>query len=342
VLLLVSVAVGHLFGWRGQVVVPVGETFSNTLSLYDSADPGPWVDVEHLPPFSLTLDSMHVTFEQSAAQRGAPREFRGTVTWTDRPGAAAHTGSIAVNHPLGLDGAKVYLLGNGYAPVITVRDSTGRVVYSEPTVFLPQDGSYTSTGVVKVPGAQPEQLGLVGQFLPTLDPASAMPRSIFPDALNPGLLVTALEGDLGLSSGAAQSVYALDTAKMHSLRTADGDTFRAMLQPGQTVQLPDGKGSVTFEKVQRYAALTIRHDPGKGWARGAALAAIRGLALSLFVPRRRVFVRVRDAGDDAGGLGRTLVEVGALARGEDAGLDDELTRLAERLGAQPATTRRSA
>ena len=107
------------------------------------------------------------------------------------------------------------------------------------------------------------------------------------------------------------------------------------------MQLPGGKGSVTFESVQRYAGLSIRHDPGKGWALGAALAAMIGLALSLFVPRRRVFVRVRPV-DGADGPGRTLVEVGALARGADAGLDGELDRLAERLTGTTATDRRPA
>ena len=52
-------------------------------------------------------------------------------------------------------GTKVFLLGNGYAPVITVRDSTGKVVYSQATPFLPQDGNYRSVGVVKATAARP-------------------------------------------------------------------------------------------------------------------------------------------------------------------------------------------
>ncbi len=323
VVLLVAVALGHLLGWRGDVVVPVGSTFSNTVSTYDTIDPGPWVDTERLPPFSLTVDKVSVRFETGAEQRGAPRDFRAEVTTRDQPDAATRPGTISVNHPLEVDGAKVYMLGNGYAPVITVRDSTGAVVYSDPTPFLPQDGMYTSTGVIKMPGAQPQQLGVVGQFLPTSSEGPGMRRSVFPDDLNPVLVLTALEGDLGLGSGVPQSVYSIDTSKMKSLRTADGDIFRALLRPGQTVQLPAGKGSITFDRVERFAGLSIRHDPGKLWALGAALAAMLGLALSLFVPRRRVFVRVRPDDDEPG---RTLVEVGALARGEDSGLDDEVDR----------------
>ncbi len=38
---IVGVAIGHLFGWRGDVIVSEGETFSSTLSSYDTFLPGP-------------------------------------------------------------------------------------------------------------------------------------------------------------------------------------------------------------------------------------------------------------------------------------------------------------
>jgi cytochrome c biogenesis protein len=72
----------------------------------------------------------------------------------------------------------------------------------------------------------------------------------------------------------------------------------------------------------------VRHDPGKEAALVFAVLAMTGLVASLFVPRRRVWVR---ASPEPGGTGRTLVEVGALARGEDGGLareaDDLVTAL---------------
>jgi cytochrome c biogenesis protein len=323
--LLVAVAAGHLLGWRGDVIVPVGAPpFSNAVASYDTLDTGPWVDPEKLSPFSVQVDSMSVTFETTqASQRGAPRDFRATVTSRDTPDAEPRTSTISVNHPLHVGGAKVFLLGNGYAPVLTVRDGTGEVVYSDATPFLPQDGSYRSVGVVKAPGAQPAQIGLQGIFLPTaqIDPDGM--RSLFPDALNPALALTAYVGDLGLSSSRPQSVYTLDVDGMRQLRSPDGSPYRALLRPGQTVQLPDGAGSVTFERVVRYAGLSVRHDPASGWALGSSIAAILGLSLSLFVPRRRVFVRVRRGTADTAGS-RTVVDVGALARGEDGHLDDEV------------------
>jgi cytochrome c biogenesis protein len=344
IVVLLGVAFGYLLGWRGDVVVPVGQTFSNAVVNYDTLRPGPWVDTERLPPFSVSIDRLKVSFETSANQRGAPREFRADITSQAGPAAPPVTGRIEVNHPLAVDGAKVYLLGNGYAPVITVRDSKGDPVYSDATVFPPQDASYVSAGVVRAVGARPQQLGVQGVLLPTAALGAARPTSLFPDALDPVLLIGVYEGDLGLGSGNPPgSVYQLDTSRMTQLRTSTGAVFSAALRPGQTVRLPGGKGSVTFERLERFAGLTVRHDPGRRWVLGGGVAAMLGLATSLFVPRRRVFVRVLPAGPEgsgpagSGGAGppvsgagappRTLVEVGALARGEDTGLDDEITRL---------------
>jgi cytochrome c biogenesis protein len=332
--LLVAVAAGHLLGWRGDVIVPVGTTFSNSVASFDTLDTGPWVDPEKLHPFSVHVDSMSVTFETAqASERGAPRDFRARVTSRSDPDAAPRSSTISVNHPLHVGGAKVFLLGNGYAPVLTVRDSTGQVVYSDATPFLPQDGSYRSVGVVKAPGAQPQQIGLQGIFLPTAQIDANGMRSLFPDALNPALALTAYVGDLGLASSRPQSVYTLDVDGMKQLRSADGTPYRVLLTPGQTAQLPDGAGSVTFDRVQRYAGLSVRHDPASGWALGSSIAAILGLALSLFVPRRRVFVRVRTSADAS----RTVMDVGALARGEDGRLAEEVRAVLAALGGdQPA------
>ena len=41
---------------------------------------------------------------------------------------------------------------------IAVRDGDGNVAFSGPVVFLPQDGNYTSYGVIKVPDARPYRL----------------------------------------------------------------------------------------------------------------------------------------------------------------------------------------
>ncbi len=347
---LVAVAVGGLVGYRGQAVVPQGKAFANSLTSYDSFDAGPLFDPTELPPFRFRLDWLTATFEEEASgnQFAAPRDFEAGLAVTDEPGAQERAERLRVNEPLRAGGASVYLAGNGYAPRVTVRDATGAVAFSDQVPFLPQDAFYASSGVVKVPDAAGTQIGLVGNLYPTYWIDEQGPRSIFPDARDPVLLFTAFTGDLGIDDGAPQNAYVLDTEGMTQLTAGDGQPFRELLRPGQTVLLPDGQGSVTLESVDRYAGLTIRHDPARGAALAFALAAIVGLMASLFVPRRRLWVRVVPAGSTAGspggrpdGAGGSRLEVGALARSEDHGLAAEADRvLAEVLAAAAAPSSR--
>lgn len=334
---LVAVAVGGLFGYRGQALVPQGKAFANSLTSYDSFDRGSWYDPADLPPFSLRLDDLRVKFDETSAgeQFAAPRDFEADLGVSDGPGQAVQEQRLRVNHPLRVGGASVYLAGNGYAPHVTVRDSAGNVAFDDQVPFLPQDAFYASSGVIKVPDAAGTQIGFVADLYPTYEMTPQGPRSLFPDSRNPVILLTAFTGDLGLD-GPPQNVYVLDTAKMTQLEGADGAPFRAALRPGQTLDLPGGAGSITLDSVDRYAGITVRHDPARGVALVSALLAIAGLSASLFIPRRRLWVRVRPAGDEGAGAG-TLVQVGALARSEDAGLADEADRvLADLVAALPA------
>ena len=343
--LLVAVAVGSLYGYRGQFLLTTGTGFANTLSEYDTFDPGTWVDEGDLPPFQLTLEDLTVAFETAAAgnQFAAPRDFEASVTVVDEPGAEPRSSTIRVNEPLPVQGTNVYLQGNGYAPVVTVRDAAGEVVKSGPVVFVPEGRFYESPGVVKVPDTSP-QLGLQGIFLPTweMDPERG-PVSVFPDALDPRWFFTVYSGDLGVDAGQPQSVYQLDTTGMTQLTDEDGTPFAVGLGIGESVDLPDG-GSVTLERVDRFAAFGVRHDPAKVWALGFSALATAGLVASLFVPRRRVWVRVGrpEAPGPDGGARSIVVEVAALARSEDPRLQTEVQQLAaqlrERLGSAPGPT----
>ncbi|RLV51359.1 cytochrome c biogenesis protein ResB, partial [Aeromicrobium phragmitis] len=86
VVVLVGVAVGSLWGYRGAVIVTEGEGFSNTLSQYNEFSSGPLFDAEDLPPFSFRVDRMIAEFQPEGPQRGAPKLFQADVTYTERPG----------------------------------------------------------------------------------------------------------------------------------------------------------------------------------------------------------------------------------------------------------------
>ncbi|GAA2036618.1 cytochrome c biogenesis protein ResB [Pseudokineococcus marinus] len=352
--LLLALAASSLLSYRAQVVVPVGQGFSNTVARYDTFDPGAWVSDDDLPPFAVGLQGLDVAFEETpGGQLGQPRDFEAQVDVL-APGEEPREDVIRVNEPLHAAGAEVYLAGNGYAPVISVTDADGRLVYSEPTPFLAQDGFYSSTGVVKVLGAQPDQLGFTGAFLPTAVVDERGPRSVFPDARDPLLLLTGYRGDLGpVNDGLPVNVYELDTRSMEQLDTDEGAPWSVALRPGDAVELPSGLGTLRFgyppdaaaaddvaagsgagDPLPRFAGLTVRHDPGRLPALVFSVLAMLGLVASLFTPRRRVFVRV--TGDPAAG-GGLRTEVGGLARGEDAGLAAEVDGLARTLdgGAPP-------
>jgi cytochrome c biogenesis protein len=309
---LVGVAVTSLWGFKGSVVVVQGGTFSNTLIQYDDFTSGGRFKPESLAPFAFTIKAFNVSYETSGPGRGTPTQFAAGLTVTDRPGERAHPYDLRVNHPLTVDGTSVYLVGHGYAPVVTVRDRAGRVVYSGPVVFLPLDGSFTSYGIIKAPDAKPTQLGFEGYFFPTaVLAANNQPASSFPAALNPRLSLIAYHGDLGLDNGIAQSVYVLDKSKLTPYRSPNGQPRALLMKPGDTVKLKTGDltdGSITFDGVKQWAKLQVSRSPGKVLPLTGVMLAIAGLLGSLFIRPRRTWVRATRAD------GRTLVEVAALDR----------------------------
>ena len=326
--LLVAIAAGSMYSWSGQTLVVTGGTFANTLPRYSSFHAGSRVNDGDLPPFSLRLDDLTVRFEERplGSQFGAPRDFRAAVTVQQSPQGPTRQAVLRVNQPVTVDGTRVFLVGNGYAARVTVRDPTGRAVYSGAVPMLVQDGVYTSGGAIKVPDGLSTQVGFNALFLPTAAlNQNGQPISVFPDDRNPRLVLRAFAGDLGLERGVPQSVYVLDASRMKPVQ--DGDKlFGAVLAPGRTATLPDGLGSISFDGVTRYAALDLRRDPTKGWVLGSALLALAGLVLSLFVRRRRVWVRVLPAADDGPGC---RIELAGLARGDDPRLVAELAELSQ-------------
>lgn len=333
---IVGVAVGHLWGWKADVIVPAGTTYTNQLAYVDVASPGPLADMESMQPFVINVKKVDVDFETKAqgTQFGQPRSFTAQVTTQDDPSAPAVERTLQVNHPLSFGSTEVFLLGNGYAPMVTVKDAKGTTLLEDRIPFRPQDNNYTSTGAVKVTASKmPKQIGFTGVFMPTAVNPMANPVSSFPGPAAPALLLELHEGEL-FPGGRPQSVYALDTTSMKTPLTKSGLPQRILLRPGQTEQIMGDRGSVTFSGLERFAGLQIRYDPGKGIVLVGSACTLAGLLLSLLVRRRRVFVRAVERD------GRTLLEVAGLAKGEDLRLEDAVADLAraltDRLPSNPA------
>ena len=338
VLILVAVALGSLYGYRGSVLVVEGSGFANSPIQYDGLTAGARFDARDLPPFALTVDHFVMEFEPDGPTMGSPANFEATVTLEPYPGAAPEQRTVRVNAPLSIDGTLVHLLNPGYAPLVTVRDADGEVVYRQAVPFLPQDPMFTSTGVVKVPRGDEPDIGIQGIFLPTGIIGPNGPESLFPGLGNPVLVITAWQGDLGLDDGVTQSVYRIDTTDMTQLQ-ADGEPFRAALGVGDSAQLPDGLGTVSLDAVSTWVNLQVSRNAGKEVALAGAALAVIGLMPTLFVRRRRVWVRVRSASTSgaaspttpAGASPVTVATIAGLDRvasGDTGALDDELAALA--------------
>ncbi|WP_434969289.1 cytochrome c biogenesis protein ResB [Microbacterium sp. bgisy207] len=318
---LVSVAIGGSFAYTGQRVVVEGTTFVNALSDYSSFNPGRFIDGTGLAPYSLTLDDFQVSYRLPGTPgAGQAGDFAADVT-IRQPGQDDQAQSVVVNYPITVQGDRIYLLGNGYAPTLTVRDAAGEVVFSESQPFLPQDSNMTSLGIVKIPDGLPEQLGLVGFFYPTQGvlPSGAF-TSVYPDVVNPVITFNVFSGDLGIDDGTPRSVYTLDVNGLTQHTGGDTGLDSLELTLGDTVDLPNGWGTVTWEiagdtdPVKRFASLQIQRDPSSGWVLAFSILATLGLFAGLFVPRRRFWVKARPSTEGV------QVEYAGLARGEDPAL----------------------
>ena len=247
---LVAVGIGGGFGFSGQRVVVEGQSFVNTLAAYDSFNPGRFFDDTTLDPYRLSLEDLDAVYEtRNQAAIGQAIDFTANVS-VQAQGGDSEPGVVKVNEPLRVHGTDVYLLGNGYAPTITVRDPDGEVVFTDAVPFLPQDANLTSIGVVKVPDGLEEQVGMVGFFYPTQTTlGSGAYTSSYPDLVFPVLTLNVYQGDLGIDGGEPTSVYTLDPSTMEQLTGGSTGVDSVELMPGQTVELPNGLGSVTFEDV---------------------------------------------------------------------------------------------
>jgi cytochrome c biogenesis protein len=323
---LIAIGIGGGYSYSGQRVLVEGETFVNNLASYDAFSPGPLFYEEELQPYSVTLDKFSVLYDlQNPANLGQPIDFIAEVTVAAN--GETSEGVVRVNHPLPVPGANVYLTGNGFAPVVTVRDGDGNVAFTGPVVYLPQDGNMTSIGVIKVPDASPEQIGFISFFYPTVSELeSGAYTSIYPDPIDPLLTFNVYTGDLGLDSGIPRNVYALDVTDMELVAGRDAANPAIELRIGESAVLPNGLGTVSFDGLLRFASLDVAYNPGGIWVLIFSFVALFAVVISLSVVRRRIWVRIGDE----------RIEYAGLARGDDDQLEQIVTEIKEEIEGRSA------
>ena len=344
VLLLGGIAVGRLLGYQGTVLITEEDPgICNAAPLYDSFRPGRLVDGSGLAEFCVDrLDDYTTTYEAD----GTPAEFRADITYSAGADGTPTQYPLRVNSPLRVEGLRVYLVSHGFAPQFTIRTPDGTEVRDVSAPFLPLDGALLSEGAVKLLDTVDPQLALFGLFAPTAARSEdGTIRSLDSRPNLPAVAVEVYRGDLGLDSGAPQSVYAIDQRQVTNgaLKVVANVL---LTQQSPTVRLDDGT-TITYEGYREWATLQVNHDPGQTVVLWAAGAIVLGLLLSLSVRRRRLFLRITPASTAPGGSvdnsapvddgsppdpdGRTVVAVGGLARTDAGSYDTEFARVVERL-----------
>lgn len=339
--LLVAVAAGKLFGYEGNVIVIAdgGPGFcSASPAVFDSFRAGNTVDGTSLHPICLRVNKFQANYLPS----GQATSFAADIAYQAGDDLTSNTWRpyrLEVNHPLRIDGNRVYLQGHGYAPTFTVTFPNGQTRTS--TVQWRPDNPQTllSSGVARIDppaGSYPtaeerrqHEIAIQGLLAPTEQLDGTLLSSRFPALNDPAVAIDIYRGDTGLDTGRPQSLFNLDPRLIEQGRLTKEK--RVNLRVGDQVRIDQGPAAgttVRFDGAVPFVNLQVSHDPGQLWVLVSAIAMMAGLLVSLLVRRRRVWVRMTPV---SGTPDTVDVELGGLARTDNSGWGDEFERLTERL-----------
>ena len=338
--LLVAIAVGKLFGYEGNVIVVAngGPGFCTTTpAVFDSFIAGNVNDGTGMTPMCIRVDDFRADYLDTGQaemftsniryQAGADLE---SDTWRDA--------ELRVNHPLRVEADRVYLQGHGYAPTFTVTFPNGET-RTETVQWAPSDATtFLSSGAMRFDppgGMYPEaderrrnQIAIEGLFAPTAFFHGSLLSSSYPAMNDPAVAIDIYKGDSGLDTGIPQSIFSLNKEMINQGRLVKQD--RVNLRPGESTTLADGT-RVQFDGAVDFVNLQVSHDPAQQWVLVFSLTAMAGLLVSLLIKRRRVWARIHPSGAGGSDERRTVVELGGLARTDQAGWGDEFDKLCDRL-----------
>jgi cytochrome c biogenesis protein len=211
------------------------------------------------------------SFSDTYYENGSPADYASTLVLYDG-GQVVQEQTIRVNQPMRYGDVTFYQSFFGAAAAIQIRDAAGTVLIDQgvPLQYVSNDGK-DSIG----------QLDLADQGLMVLLVVPASGR--LDSTIKPGTL------QLEVYKGAAQTMIGTQ-----------------VVTPGKPVTI--GDLSYTFVREQRFTGLIVARDPGAMFVWAGSFFLVFGVALVFFFPNRRIWARVRAAGDGA------VIEAGALTR----------------------------
>jgi cytochrome c biogenesis protein len=205
----------------------------------------------------------NVAFEAPGFETGKPTDFTSELV-VYRDGQEIAHKTIRVNDPLAVGGYTLHQNGFGPAPDVVLRDKQGAVLWSGP-VPLTESVNGLPYGTMPVPG---RDLGLEMLLLRDVDGVGtliAIPYRIRPGSPVDDPIVDRA-GDMAIRAG-----------EQHTLANIDF--------------------TVELRRFSDFTLLIAKHDPGQGIVWVAFGSLITGLAISFYLPRRRVWTRLTPAGE---------------------------------------------
>ncbi len=202
-------------------------------------------------------------FEAPGFETGSPTDFT-TDLAVFRDGQEIARKTIRVNDPLGIAGYTFHQNGFGPAPDLVLRDTDGGILWSGPVPLTEQAAGFPY-GILSVPGRD------VG--LQLLLQRAADGRGIVL------VLPYRIVGTQPDGSPAVEELVPLALASGES-GTAPGIDF-----------------SVELRAFSDFTLLIAKNDPGQGFVWTAAIVLLTGLAITFYLPRRRLWTRLSRTGE---------------------------------------------
>ena len=202
-------------------------------------------------------------FEAPGFETGRPSDFT-TDLAVYRDGQVIARKTIRVNDPLEAGGYSFHQNGFGPAPDLTVRDGTGATLWSGPVPLTEQHEGFPF-GILAVPG---RDVGL---------------QLLLDRGADGGAVILVLPYRMGAAAvDGTRPVTVLDPMAIGS---------------GETETVSGLDFTVGFTAMSDYTVLIARRDPGQAIVWTAFATLISGILITFYLPRRRVWARLRADGE---------------------------------------------
>jgi cytochrome c biogenesis protein len=317
-LLLVGVIVGKGTGFTGRAVVTEGETFVDALRNYS----GQLRTGRYFGGGFTGVEMTLLDFEDRYRRNGQPRDFVSRVRFVEPAESIERTEVIRVNHPASVEGLRVFQEGFGWAPVVMV-SLDGEPLWSSPIEMsrdVPPEGVPATAmpwrGSVKLTSLDPDVMitlelwSDIRAFVRLRETGEPTPMLV---AFGPFIRYGIHVGPIADPDPAQ-----LDTT---GLRRVDAGVLQAAGTKRSSPPDIEGELELSFPELRQYSVLLITRDVGIPVVLAAAILVLVGLIPSLYVSRRKVWIRAEAAPSGA------LVKIGGFALQHKDAFEEEFERI---------------